>query len=88
MTDPMIAARGILKLLGQTVDEEDLTLAYESLEFGYPLTAVYCGVAAARQAEVPIAENIRQLIINEFVWPQDELSDVMDQLKHIPLKAA
>ena len=88
MTDPMIAARGILKLLSQTVDEEDLTLAHESLDYGYPRTAVYCGVAAARQAEAPIAENIRQLIINEFVWPQDELSDVMDQLKNIPLKAA
>lgn len=88
MTDPIIAARGILTLISQTVDEEDLTLAHESLEYGYPRTAVYCGVAAARQAEAPIAENIRQLIIHEFAWPEAELKDVMDQLEHIPLKAA
>ncbi|MDH6277603.1 hypothetical protein M2118_000566 [Aurantimicrobium minutum] len=88
MTDPMIAARGILTLISQTVDEEDLTLAHESLDYGYPRSAVYYGVAAARQAEAPIAENIRQLIIHEFAWPEAELKDVMDLLEHIPLQAA
>ena len=88
MTDPMIAARGILTLISQTVDVEDLTLAHESLDYGYPRSAVYCGVAAALQAEAPIAENIRQLIIHEFAWPGAELKDVMDLLEHIPLQAA
>ena len=88
MTDPMIAARGILTLLSQTVSEEELSLAHESLDYGYPRTAVYCGVAAARQAEAPIADNIRELIIHEFAWPEQELDDVMDLLKHIPLQAA
>jgi hypothetical protein len=88
MTDPMIAARGILTLLGQSVSEEELTLARETLDFGYPRLAVYCAVAAARQTKSPIAGNIRQLIIKEFAWPEDELSDVLDELKYIPLRAA
>lgn len=88
MTDPMIAARGILTLLSQTVSEEELSLAHESLDYGYPRTAVYCGLAAALQTEAPIADNIRQLIIHEFAWPEQEIEDVMDLLKHIPLQAA
>ena len=84
----MTSARGILTLLSQTVSEEELTLAHETLESGYPLLAVFCGVAAARQTDSSISENIRQLIINEFSWPQDELAEIVDQLNHVRLEAA
>lgn len=88
MTDPMTAARGILTLLSETVPESDLTLARETLEFGYPRLAVSCGISAAHKANASVSEHIRHLVIHEFSWPEDELADVLNELEHIPLRAA
>lgn len=88
MTDPMTAARGVLTLLSETVSEAQLAHARSTLEYGYPLLAVIYALSAAHEEQVPVSEDIRQLVLNEFSWPQDELEVVLNELSQIPRLAA
>ena len=84
MTDPMTAARGILTLLSETVPESKLASARETLEFGYPLLAVINALSVAHEEQIPVSDNIRKLVLNEFTWPTDEHEAVMNELEKIP----
>ena len=88
MTEPMTAARGILSLMTETVNVSELTLAYSTLELGYPLDAVLFALVAAHQSNSPVNENVRELVLTELEWPQDELAEVMSELENIPRLAA
>lgn len=88
MTDPMIVARGIIKLVSETVAEEELDLAWETLEVGYPLSAIFCALATARDRGGWVTEDIREIVYSQIKWPEDELEDIKLVLRDTPLKAA
>jgi hypothetical protein len=85
VTDPMTAARGILKLISETVAQDQLTLAYQTLDLGYPRDAILYALVAARDNDAAISSDIRKIIFSEVMWPADEQEDVSAVLNDIPL---
>lgn len=88
MTEPMTAARGILSLMTETVSVSELGLAYSTLNLGYPLDAVFFALVAAHESHSPVSDNVRELVLSELTWPQDELTEVLSELSQIPRLAA
>lgn len=88
MMDSMTVARGILSLISVTVPHSKLEAAYDSMGGGYPRSAIYIAVAVANQLNVPISQEIRDRILTQIDWPEDELEDIMSELKKNPLQAA
>jgi hypothetical protein len=88
MTDPMIVARGIITLVSETVADEDLEIARETLDVGYPLSAIFSALAAARDHGGWVNEDVRDIVYNQIEWPEDELEDINVVLRDTPLKAA
>lgn len=88
MTDPMTIARGIITLVSETVAHEDLVRARETLEVGYPRSAIFRALAAARDHGGWVSEDLRDIVYNQIDWPEDELEDIYVVLRDTPLKAA
>lgn len=88
MTDPQIVARGIIKLVSETVADEELDHAWQLVDIGYPLSAIFSALATARDRGGWVSEDIRDIIYNQIEWPADELEDINIVLRDTPLKAA
>lgn len=88
MTDPMTIARGIITLVSETVADEDLELARETLEVGYPRSAIFYALAAVRDSGGYVRADIREIVLNEITWPAEELEHINIVLRDTPLKAA
>lgn len=88
MTDPQIVARGIIKLVSETVPDEELDHAWELAEIGYPLEAIFFALATARDRGGWVNTRIREIVYREIDWPADELEVINLVLKDTPLQAA
>jgi hypothetical protein len=88
MTDPMTIARGIITLVSESVADEELELARETLEVGYPRSAIFYALAAARDNGGWVSSEIREIVLTEIIWPADEFDHINLVLRDTPLKAA
>ena len=88
MTDPRLVAQGIIKLVSETVADEELDHAWELVGIGYPLEAIFYALATARDHGGWVNEGIREIVYREIDWPADELEIINLVLRDTPLKAA